>query len=88
MLSPYRALDLTDDGGDLVGYTVAQIGAEVIAVEPPTGQHSRRLGPRADGQPDPEASTRHWAHNRGKRSMVIDLIEPEGRTGLRELGIM
>ena len=34
MLSPYRILDLTDERANLTGLLLAQLGAEVIAVEP------------------------------------------------------
>lgn len=71
MLSPYRVLDLTDDRGQLAGYMLAQMGAEVIAVEPPGGQRSRRLGPFAHDRRDPDSSLTHVAYNRGKRSVVV-----------------
>ena len=35
MLSPFRVLDLTDERGHLCGAILAQMGADVIAVEPP-----------------------------------------------------
>lgn len=73
MLSPYRVLDLTDDRGQLAGAILAWLGAEVIAVEPPGGSPSRRRGPFAGGEADPERSLPHWALNRGKRSVVLDL---------------
>ena len=34
MLSPYRILDLSDERANLTGLLLAQLGAEVIAVEP------------------------------------------------------
>ena len=61
MLSPYRVLDLTDDRGHLAGLVLAQLGAEVIAVEPPGGHRSRR---RDDGG--------HDVYDRGKASVVLD----------------
>jgi crotonobetainyl-CoA:carnitine CoA-transferase CaiB-like acyl-CoA transferase len=72
MLSPYRVLDLTDDRGHFTGFLLAQLGADVIAVEPPGGQRARHHGPWAGGEPDPERSLNHWAYNRGKRSVVVD----------------
>jgi len=45
MLSPYRILDLTDERANLTGLLLAQLGAEVIAVEPPDGTHSRQVAP-------------------------------------------
>ena len=71
MLSPYRVLDLTDDRGHFAGFLLAQLGADVIAVEPAAGSRARHQGPWAGGEPDPERSLNHWAYNRGKRSVVV-----------------
>src|SRR4051794_2702730 len=35
LLTPYRVLDLTDERGHLAGLILAQLGADVIAIEPP-----------------------------------------------------
>ena len=72
MLSPYRVLDLTDDRGHLAGHLLAQLGADVIAVEPSGGQRARYLGPFVHARNDVEASLSHWAYNRGKRSVVLE----------------
>jgi crotonobetainyl-CoA:carnitine CoA-transferase CaiB-like acyl-CoA transferase len=72
MLSPYRVLDMCDDRGHFAGFLLAQLGADVIAVEPPGGQRSRHQGPFAGGSDDPERSLLHWAYNRGKRSVTVD----------------
>jgi len=45
MLSPYRVLDLTDERGLLCGKILADLGADVIQVEPATGNPARRIGP-------------------------------------------
>ena len=49
MLSPYRVLDLTDEKGQLAGAMLADVGAEVILIEPPEGSASRTLGPWVKG---------------------------------------
>ncbi|MGY9071671.1 MAG: CoA transferase [Acidimicrobiales bacterium] len=72
MLSPYRVLDLTDDRGHFAGFLLAQMGADVIAVEPPEGSRARHQGPWAGSEPDPEKALGHWAYNRGKRSVVAN----------------
>ncbi|MCP3853612.1 MAG: CoA transferase [Actinomycetia bacterium] len=72
MLEPYRVLDLTDDRGHFAGFLLAQMGADVIAVEPREGQRSRHRGPWAGAFHDPERSLQHWAYNRGKRSVVAE----------------
>ena len=45
MLSCYRILDLTDPQAWLCGLVLAQLGAEVITVEPPGGQSCAELRP-------------------------------------------
>ena len=76
MLSPYRVLDLTDDRGRFAGFVLAMLGADVVMVEPPGGSPSRGLAPLSpDGR-----SLAHLAHDRGKRSIELDLATPAGRT--------
>ena len=48
MLSPYRVIDLTDERGLLCGQMLADLGAEVIQIEPPGGSSARSLGPFYD----------------------------------------
>lgn len=66
-LSGYRALDLTNRLGWLCGKVLADLGAEVVKVEPPGG--------------DPGRSDRYaWlAFNAGKRSIVVDPETGSGR---------
>ncbi len=85
MLGAFRVLDLTDERGHLCGAILAQMGADVIAVEPPQGSSARRLGPFVGDVQDPERSLHHWAYNRGKRSVVLDLANDEGAAQLRAL---
>ena len=56
MLEPYRVLDLTNERGLSCGLILADLGADVIAVEPPGGSSARRLGPFAGDQRDVEQS--------------------------------
>ncbi|MBI2765869.1 MAG: CoA transferase [Chloroflexi bacterium] len=85
MLSPYRVLDLTDERGQLCGQLLADLGAEVILVEPPGGSTSRRQGPFLDDDPDANKSLWFWSYNRGKRSVVADIGTDEGRETIRRL---
>jgi crotonobetainyl-CoA:carnitine CoA-transferase CaiB-like acyl-CoA transferase len=86
VLSSYRVLDLTDERGHFAGFLLAALGAEVIAVEPPSGMRARRLSPFVADQRGPERSLTHFAYNRGKRSVVLDLREPADRQ--RFLGLV
>jgi crotonobetainyl-CoA:carnitine CoA-transferase CaiB-like acyl-CoA transferase len=60
--------------GPFAGMLLADLGADVIKVEPPTGDAWRRYEPFAEGE-----SRYFYALNRNKRSVVIDLKDPEGR---------
>jgi crotonobetainyl-CoA:carnitine CoA-transferase CaiB-like acyl-CoA transferase len=79
MLSPYRVLDLTTERGLLCGQILADLGADVIKVEPPGGASARRLGPFFGDEPHPERSLVWWAYNRNKRGITLDLECREGR---------
>ena len=70
MLSSYRVIDCTDERGQLAGFMLAQLGADVVLVEPPGGSPARRRPPFAGDRPGLETSLWHWAYNRGKRSVV------------------
>jgi crotonobetainyl-CoA:carnitine CoA-transferase CaiB-like acyl-CoA transferase len=85
VLKRYRVLDLTDDRGHLCGMILAQMGAEVIAVEPPGGSRSRSQGPFNLDGPKEEQSLTYAAYNRGKKSIIIDLATDAGREALETL---
>jgi crotonobetainyl-CoA:carnitine CoA-transferase CaiB-like acyl-CoA transferase len=85
MLSPYRALDLTDERGLLCGQILGDLGADVIAVEPPGGSPARRIGPFYKDEPHPDRSLYWWAHSRNKRSITLDIESKEGRALLLRL---
>ena len=85
MLSPYRVLDLTNERGLLCGQMLADLGADVIAIEPPGGNSARRLGPFANDECDPERSLYWWAYARNKRSVTLDITTDEGRDELLRL---
>jgi crotonobetainyl-CoA:carnitine CoA-transferase CaiB-like acyl-CoA transferase len=86
MLSPYRVIDLTDERGLLAGKMLADLGADVIQVEPPGGSTARRVPPFADGQSGSAARSLYWeAYAANKRGVSCDLSRPEGQTLLRRL---
>ena len=85
MLDDVRVLDLTDERGMFCGQLLADLGADVIAVEPPGGSPARRLGPFAGGAADPEKSLTWWAYARNKRSVTLDLDDAGGRGRFRRL---
>jgi crotonobetainyl-CoA:carnitine CoA-transferase CaiB-like acyl-CoA transferase len=85
MLSPYRVLDLTDEGALLCGQILGDLGADVILVEPRGGVKARNVGPFCGSEHNPNRSLNFWALNRNKRSITIDLESAAGRQNLLEL---
>ncbi len=85
MSGPLEGLRIVEIGeGPAVAYAgrnFADLGAEVVKVEPPEGDAMRRWpGPSADGAP----AVFHALH-RGKASLVLDLEDPGDRTTLAAL---
>src|SRR5271156_3654352 len=85
MLSPYRVLDLTTERGLLCGQMLADMGADVIKVEPPTGSSARGIGTFYKDVPHADRSLYWWAYNRNKRAITLDLERDAGRDLLRRL---
>ncbi|MBI5947260.1 MAG: CoA transferase [Chloroflexi bacterium] len=85
MLSHLRVLDLTDEWGLLAGSMLADLGADVVQIEPPGGSPARRLGPFANDERGPEQSLFWWGYARNKRGMVLDLDSVAGRTEFLDL---
>ena len=84
-LGPYRVVDLTTERGWYCGKMLADLGADVVKVEPPGGDPGRHRGPFHGDAHDPERNLRWWFRNRGKRSVVLDLDDEAGRDDLRAL---
>lgn len=85
MLLPYRVLDLTTNHAAVCGAMLADLGADVIAVEPPGGSPLRHVGPFRHDEPDAEHSLTWWAYSRNKRSIEIDLTTAPGRAEFLQL---
>jgi crotonobetainyl-CoA:carnitine CoA-transferase CaiB-like acyl-CoA transferase len=64
---------------------MADVGADVIKVEPPAGDVMRQRGPFPDDRPDPETSGSFTYLNTNKRGIVADLTTPEGQERLDTL---
>ncbi len=80
-LSAIRVIDASSYiAGPFAGLMLADLGAEVIKVEPVRGDPTRRIG-GGSGQTSPLAA----AVNRNKRSVALTLSEPEGRSALLRL---
>jgi len=84
-LTGIRVIELADEQAEYCGLTLAGLGADVIKVEPPGGNSTRRIGPFYQDREDPERSLFFWQYNRGKRSVVLDLRQREDRERFRAL---
>jgi crotonobetainyl-CoA:carnitine CoA-transferase CaiB-like acyl-CoA transferase len=78
-LSGVRVLDCTGEPGFLAGKLLAELGADVIKVEPPAGDPARRRGPFAGGAYDLERSVLWLSLNTSKRGITLDLGRRRGR---------
>lgn len=69
-----RVVEIADDpAGEHAGKLLADLGADVVKIEPPGGVPSRSIGPFVDGSDgDPDASLTFWTYNTSKRSVVLD----------------
>ena len=74
-----------DERGEFAGVLLASFGAEVIKLEGRQGSNSRRLGPFASPQPDPEQSLCFWRYNLGKKSVSLDVDHPSTQAALERL---
>ena len=84
-LTGIRVLDLTTNYAAYAGRLLADLGADVVRVEPPEGSPVRSLAPC---QPGPAGEAFSFAHaflDAGKRSVTLDLATAAGRELLAEL---
>jgi crotonobetainyl-CoA:carnitine CoA-transferase CaiB-like acyl-CoA transferase len=85
MLDGIRVIEIADERAEYTGLLMAGLGAEVIKIEPPEGNATRRIGPYLDDNPGPEQSLFFWHYNRNKKSVVLDLREKPGQERLLKL---
>ncbi|MCY3894171.1 MAG: CoA transferase [Acidimicrobiaceae bacterium] len=84
-LDGLRVVELTSQRCTLAGKLLADMGADVIVVEPPGGSPMRGHEPFAGDQPDPEGALWWWHYNTSKRSVVVDLDSAAGAADFRRL---
>jgi crotonobetainyl-CoA:carnitine CoA-transferase CaiB-like acyl-CoA transferase len=80
-----RVLDLANESGAYCGKLLADLGADVIVVEPPGGSPMRRIGPFYDGVRDVNRSLFFWHYRTNMRSVVLDLAGSRDRERFRSL---
>lgn len=85
LLEGYRVLDLTDERGVYCTKLLADLGADVILIEPPSGHKGRHRGPYFHDEVHPEKSLYFLYFNTDKRSITLNLEHPDGHELFRRL---
>ena len=86
LLPGVRVLDVGQGiSGPYCAKILAQMGAEVIKVEPPEGDSARRTGPFPGDSPHPEKSGLFLATNANKQGITLDLSSSDGAAAFRKL---
>lgn len=80
-----RVLELTGVTGQLCGKLFADMGADVIRVEPREGSLARKVGPFADDDPGPNRNLSFWHNNTSKRSVTLNITTESGSALFRRL---
>lgn len=85
-LAGTRVIEIAEGvAGPYCGKLLAGMGAEVLKLEPPAGDRSRREGPFPGDVPDREKSGLFLHLNTGKRSFALNLASEDGRAVLTRL---
>ena len=84
-LDDIRVLELAGEPGWYCGKLLAELGADVIKIEPPGGDPGRRIGPFYHDEIDPEKSLYFFAQNTSKRSITLDIAAADGQALFRRL---
>lgn len=84
-LEGVRVLDVTGPIGHYASRMLADLGADVIKIEPPEGDPARRWAPLLPGIPEPESGSQFLLLNANKRGITLDLTQPHGRDLYLEL---
>ncbi len=85
ILSGYRALDFTDYRCYFAGRILADLGADVIKVEPPGGDPGRNIAPFYGEEAHPERSLYWYAYNLGKKGITLNLNSRRGQELLEDI---
>jgi crotonobetainyl-CoA:carnitine CoA-transferase CaiB-like acyl-CoA transferase len=85
MLDGLRVIEIAGERAAYTGKLLADLGADVVVLEPPGGHRTRYFGPFVDNTPDPDGCVWWWHHNTSKRSVVLDLATPQGADGFHAL---
>ncbi|MCP5185817.1 MAG: CoA transferase [Pseudomonadales bacterium] len=85
VLAGVRVIELASERVAFAGKLLADMGADVILVEPPAGDAARHYPPFVDDVPGPERSLHFWHYNTSKRGVTLDLSDSADQARLRRL---
>ena len=80
-----RVLEVGDEKGQWCAKLMADLGADVVKIEPPGGGTARQVGPFLDDLPHRERSIYFWHYNTSKRGITLNLETEDGRGIFRRL---
>ncbi len=84
-LTGVRVIELANDPIAWGGKLLADMGADVILVEPPEGDRARGYGPFVDDEPGDDRSLYWWHYHTSKRGVALDLDDPGDADRFRAL---
>lgn len=84
-LAGLRVLELADEKGQFCGKLLADLGADIVKIEPPGGEPCRHVGPFVDDIPNPDRSLSFWYYNTSKRGVTLNLATADGQALFRRL---
>ena len=85
VLDGVRVLEVGGEIGAWCGKLMGDVGADVIKVEPPTGDPTRSYEPFYENEPGLNRSLFFWHYNTSKRSVTLDLEHDRGREVFKRL---
>ena len=85
VLDGVRVLEVGGEIGAWCGKLLGDVGADVIKVEPPTGDPTRSFEPFYENEQGPDRSLFFWHYNTSKRSVTLDLEHDRGREIFKRL---
>ena len=84
-LTGFRVVELANERIAFAGKLLADMGADVILVEPPVGDPARAHPPFAEDAPGPERSLWWWHYHTSKRGVTLDLEDEADRARFGKL---
>lgn len=85
-LEGVRVIDWASPMGAYCTRLLADLGADVVLLEPPGGDPLRRFGPHRSGESGPESSLTFGYYHANKRSITLDPTCGDDQATIRKLG--